>query len=99
MGALWDMIDTHLERQEFPPSKRRLALRLGVAPTTLKNWRVGGFADLPKRENLEAVADLVGKPYEDVLKAALLDTGYAKGLTCLGDTRPRRPRSVTRVEG
>lgn len=77
VGALWDMIEQHLSRQEFPPSKRRLALRLDVSPTTLKNWQ-DGFVELPKRENLEAVADLIGKPYEAVLEAALSDTGYAK---------------------
>lgn len=78
MGAFWDLIDQHLQKMEFPPSKRRLALRLGVAPQTITNWQTS-VTDLPKRENLEAVADFVGRPYSEVLEAALSETGYGPG--------------------
>lgn len=78
VGAFWDLIDEHLGRMEFPPSKRRLAERLGVAPQTITNWQ-NGLKELPDRDNLEAVAAFVGRTYGEVLNAALSDTGYARG--------------------
>jgi transcriptional regulator with XRE-family HTH domain len=87
VGAFWDLIDDHLGQMEFPPSKRRLADRLDVSPQTITNWQQG-LTELPKRENIEAVASFVGKSYGDVLNAALSDTGYARG-SGLGAKRQR----------
>jgi transcriptional regulator with XRE-family HTH domain len=87
VGAFWDLIDAHLSTMEFPPSKRRLADRLNVAPQTITNWKAG-LHELPKRENLEAVASFTGRSYGDVLRAALSDTGYGRGS---GLTRRPRP--------
>lgn len=89
MGAFWDLIDEHLSKMEFPPSKRRLAERLDVAPQTITNWKAGLNA-IPKRKNLEAVADFTGRSYGDVLRAALAETGYGQGA---GLSTPKRPAS------
>ena len=78
MGAFWELIDEHLGKMEFPPSKRRLALRLDVSPQTITNWQ-HGLTELPKRHNLEAVASFIGRTYGEVLEAALSDTGYSRG--------------------
>lgn len=87
VGAFWELIDEHLGKMEFPPSKRRLAARLGVSPQTISNWQTG-LHDLPDRENLEAVAAFVGKSYDAVLGAALSDAGYSPG-----QTRRRKPNT------
>lgn len=87
LGAFWELIDEHLGRMEFPPSKRRLALRLDVSPQTITNWQ-HGLTELPKRENIEAVASFLGKSYGEVLQAALSDTGYSRGSGI--DVKPRR---------
>jgi len=74
MGQLWDIVQTHIDSAPYPPSLRQVAARLGVTATTLGNWR--NPSDLPRRENLRALADLTGTPYDEVLRAALSDTGY-----------------------
>ena len=40
-------------------------------------WRTNGFRALPTRANLESVAAVIGRPYREVLDAALWDSGYA----------------------
>ena len=42
----------------------------------LRKWRINGVSRLPDRENLAAVARVIGKPYREVVSAALFDTGY-----------------------
>lgn len=74
MGMLWDLIQGHIDRQPYPPSERQVAAKLGVAPNALRYWR--DPKKLPSRENLQAIADLVGVRYAVVLDAALMDTGY-----------------------
>lgn len=77
MGQLWDILQRHIDTAPYPPSERQVAMRLGVSPTTLANWR--DPKKLPSRENLQAIADLVGVRYSTVLDAALHDTGYHEG--------------------
>jgi transcriptional regulator with XRE-family HTH domain len=74
MGQLWDIVQTHINSAPYPPSLRQVAARLGVTATTLGNWR--DPSDLPRRENLRALAELTEIPYDEVLRAALSDTGY-----------------------
>lgn len=74
MGMLWDLIQQHIDKQPYPPSERQVAAKLGVAPNALKYWREP--KKLPSRENLQAIANLVGVRYSVVLDAALRDTGY-----------------------
>lgn len=78
MGAFWDAIQAELDRERFAPSDRRLAASLGVAPSTIKNWR-DGLTKLPDREHLEAVAQFLGESYESVLLLALGETEHGKG--------------------
>lgn len=74
MGMLWDLIQRHIDNVGYPVSERTIASKLGVTPNTLKHWRE--LRRLPSRENLEAIANLVGVRYSVVLEAALHDTGY-----------------------
>jgi transcriptional regulator with XRE-family HTH domain len=74
MGLLWDIIQQHVDNAPYPPSVRQLAARLKVSPTTVANWREP--RDLPARENLVALAELTGRSYDEILDAALQDTGY-----------------------
>lgn len=87
VGAFWDIIQGELDRERFDVSDRKLALRLGVSPSTIANWR-SGLNELPSIKNLRAVADFAGLAYEEVLLAALADTGHASG-TRLAENRGR----------
>lgn len=78
VGAFWDIIQTELDRERFHVSDRQLALRLDVSPSTVANWRTG-LRELPEVKNLRAVAEFAGRSYEEVLLAALSDTGHADG--------------------
>lgn len=84
MGVFWDAIQAELDRERFAPSNRRLAAALGVAPSTITNWR-DGLTELPKREHLESVARFIGETYESVLLLALSESDHGKG------TRLERP--------
>lgn len=92
MGKLWELLKSHIDSSPYPPSERQLAARLGVAPTTLANWR--DPKNLPTRANLQAIANLVGVRYSVVLDAALYDTGYHEGARVI----PLRHRPITTIE-
>lgn len=53
-----------------------LAQRVGITRQSLIQWRTGELAALPKAANLRALATEIGRPYRQVLAAALLDSGY-----------------------
>lgn len=67
-------------------SDAELARRIGITRENLRLWRVNGVRRLPERDNLAAVARIIGQPYRQVLSAALFDTGY---LTAPETTTPR----------
>ena len=67
-------------------SDAELARRIGITRENLRLWRVNGVRRLPERDNLSAVARIIGQPYRHVLSAALFDTGY---LTAVDTTVPR----------
>lgn len=92
MGKLWELLQRHIDGEKYPPSERQVAARLGVSPTTLGNWR--DPRKLPSRENLQAIADLVGVRYAVVLDAALRDTGYHEATVVV----PMRRRSASTIE-
>jgi transcriptional regulator with XRE-family HTH domain len=94
MGKLWELLQRHIDAAPYPPSERQVAHRLGVSPTTLGNWR--DPKKLPTRENLQAIADLVGVRYAVVLDAALRDTGYHEATPA--SVIPLRPRPVATIE-
>jgi transcriptional regulator with XRE-family HTH domain len=81
VGLLWDIVQHHIDSAPYPPSIRQIARKIGVSPTTVSDWR--RLRALPSKENLRALAELTGTPYEQILDAALRDTGY------LQDAAPR----------
>jgi|SRR5690625_4846404 len=97
MGSFWNIIQTELDRERFTVSDRKLAERLGVSPTTIGNWREG-IKNLPSRRNLRAVADFTGTAYEEVLLAALSETGHAEGTRLANLERGGRRQSFTAWE-
>lgn len=75
LGALGDLVQREfLDKMQFPPSARRMALAIGVAPTSIGNWMEG--SSMPSPENLRALTDLTGLSYDRLLEAALADNGY-----------------------
>lgn len=90
MGKLWEILQRHIDASPYPPSERQVAAKLNVSPTTLGNWR--DPKKLPSRENLQAIADLVGVRYSVVLEAALYDTGYHE--STVTHLRPRPSSTV-----
>ena len=71
---LVDLIDRY--RAAHGVSESEVARRIGMSRENLRKWRVNGVSRLPDRENLAAVARVIGKPYREVISAALFDTGY-----------------------
>ncbi|KPN44906.1 DNA-binding protein, partial [Mycobacterium intracellulare subsp. chimaera] len=68
-------------------SDAELARRIGITRENLRLWRTNGIRRLPERSNLAAVARTIGRPYRQVLSAALFDSGYLTQT----DTRVPRP--------
>lgn len=93
MGKLWELLQRHINSSPYPPSERQVAAKLGVAPATLGNWR--DPKNLPTRENLQAIADLIGVRYSVVLDAALYDTGYHESAQVV---HLRRPNTTIEAE-
>lgn len=76
MGKLYDIIQTHMDSQPYGVSQRQVASKLGVSPTTLKNWRTP--RELVDKQHLLAISHLTGVPYLRVLDALLDDIGYLR---------------------
>jgi transcriptional regulator with XRE-family HTH domain len=74
MGKLWDVVQAHMDGEPYRVSQRQVALKLGISPTALGNWRQ--LRSLPEADHLRALANLTGTPYLRVLDAALEDAGY-----------------------
>ena len=96
MGLLWELIQRHIDNVGYPVSERTIAKKLEVTPNTLKHWR--DLKRLPSRENMEAIADLVGVRYAVVLDAALRDTGYHEDIRPASVLHPLRPASQVEAE-
>lgn len=82
-SRLVELIDRY--RNTHGVSEAELARRLGVSRENLRKWRTKGLRRLPERTNLVAAARVIGRPYREVLSAALFDTGYLAA----SDTEPR----------
>lgn len=78
-GELWSIIQAHLDR--YGVYEAVFARRMGTKPQTINTWKNLGVKRLPERWLLEAVAREARTPYEVVLRAALLDTGYLDRVT------------------
>lgn len=74
MGKLYDLIQEHIDSQQYPPSERQVAKEIGVSQTTLKNWRTP--VKLIDKEHLLSIARVTRTPYHTVLDALLEDIGY-----------------------
>jgi transcriptional regulator with XRE-family HTH domain len=74
VGRLHDLLAEHLDAQPYPVSQRQLAHRLGVAPSTIDNWRRP--RELVAKEHLVRIAEVTGLGYTEVLEALLHDIGY-----------------------
>jgi len=74
MGRLYDIIQKHMDAQPYGVSQRQVASKLGVSPTTLKNWQTP--KELIDKEHLRAISLLTGVPYHRVLDALLDDINY-----------------------
>jgi transcriptional regulator with XRE-family HTH domain len=71
---LVELIDRY--RNAHGVSEAELARRIGISRENLRKWRANGVSRLPDRTNLAAVARVIGRPYREILSAALFDTGY-----------------------
>lgn len=74
MPSTWAIIDACLQRTGMLEAE--FARRSGVSKQVLHLWRKRGLTRLPERAAMEGVARVAEVPYEDVLEAVLLDTGY-----------------------
>ena len=84
---LWAVIQEWRDQLPYPPSQRRIAARLDVAPNAVSEWKWG--ISRPSPENLRKLADemeaVAGRDVYDRLLVALnRDQGY----------EPRSDRSV-----
>jgi transcriptional regulator with XRE-family HTH domain len=70
-----------------------LAQRIGITRQSLIQWRTGELAALPKVANLRALATEIGRPYRQVLAAALHDSGYLSPTEGKA-VRPYRERQI-----
>lgn len=75
MSELLAIIDGYKDRHG-QPSDASIARAVGVAPQTISSWRQRGIRELPARETMLRLADFMRVPYDDVLRAALVDIGY-----------------------
>jgi transcriptional regulator with XRE-family HTH domain len=84
VSLLWGIVQRHIDAAPYPPSVRQVALRIGISPQALWNWRTPRA--LPSVENLRALSSVTGTPYAEVLDAALRDAGYLPAEdVCLAD--------------
>ncbi|WP_094287403.1 transcriptional regulator [Mycobacterium lehmannii] len=86
---LVDLIDQY--KNTHGVSDAELARRIGITRENLRLWRTNGVRRLPERLNLASVARTIGRPYRQVLSAALFDTGY------LTDSETATPRPYDEV--
>jgi len=88
MGELWGIIQGHLD--EYGVREAEFARRMGTGPQTINAWKKRGLISrLPEKRLLEAVAREARTPYDVVLRAALVDAGYAAPLTSESDGEGR----------
>ena len=74
VGNLWTIIQAHLDK--YGVREAAFARTIGSSPQTVNSWKLRGVRALPERRLLEAVADITGTPYPEVLAAALADAAY-----------------------
>jgi len=75
MSKLLAVIDDYKDRHG-QPSDASIARAVGIAPQTISSWRNRGIRELPARDTMLRLADFMRVPYDDVLRAVLVDVGY-----------------------
>ena len=75
MSKLLAIIDDYKDKHG-QPSDASISRALGIAPQTLSSWRKRGIRELPARDTLVELARFMRVPYDDVLRAVLVDVGY-----------------------
>ena len=75
MSEMLRIIDAYKDAHG-QPSDASIARAVGIAPQTISSWRKRGIRDLPARETMLRLADFMRVPYDDVLRAVLVDIGY-----------------------
>lgn len=88
MGRLYDVIQQHMDSQPYGVSERQIAIKLGVSPTTLRNWKTP--TRLIDKAHLVAISQMTGVPYSRVLDALLEDIGYLRPETPAPPGRKRK---------
>lgn len=76
VGHLWAIVQAHQDR--YGPSISEIARRIGMSSSGVHAWNKRGVKAIPRVENLRALSELTGVPYDDVLQAALLDAGFVE---------------------
>jgi DNA-binding transcriptional regulator YdaS (Cro superfamily) len=76
VGQLYDIIQRHIDDQQYPTSQRQVARAIGVSPSTLKNWQEP--TKLIAKDHLLAISRVTHVPYERVRDALLEDIGYLR---------------------
>ena len=80
---LWAIVEAHMER--YGPTEAVVARKLGMSSSGLARWK-GARTDrgrrpaLPRPANLQALSELTGVPYAEVIAAAqewAEETGWA----------------------
>lgn len=74
MADLWDLVQSYMD--QHGSSQAWVARRIGTSPQTITNWKQHVVLELPNRDVLLALAELVGMSYEDVVQAGLNQAGY-----------------------
>lgn len=91
------LIDEYKQAHGVPDAE--LARRIGISRQNLSLWRTQGFRGLPDRASLDGVAGVTGRPYRDVLEAALYDAGYLHETEALPARMLRLGDVVTATRG
>lgn len=74
MSELLRIVQDHIDRTGV--SEAGFSRRIGAAPQTVNAWKQRGIRGLPDARLLHGVSDVTGRPYSEVLNAALIDMGY-----------------------
>jgi len=94
MGELWRIVQGHLDT--YGVREAAFARKMDVNPQTINAWKQRGLRRLPERRLLEAVARETRTSYDVVLRAALVDAGYAASATptpSMSEPAPSEPPS------
>ncbi|MFK5691330.1 helix-turn-helix transcriptional regulator [Ornithinimicrobium sp. LYQ92] len=93
---LGQLIQDFLDNQDWDISRAQVAKKLDVSRQTVTNWE-SGVRELPRPENLRALASLARVPYLTVLNAALTDAGYLQTEELMGNAQ--YPAPITTLKG